>query len=118
MPSKSPLLALSGIATNISLARQFVAGLSFHDFRQDTKTLYAVIRCLEIVSEASRRLPPELLARHPEIPWVQIARAGNVYRHEYDGVREAMIWKTIHGALDALEVVVREELSRLSESRD
>jgi uncharacterized protein with HEPN domain len=41
-----------------------------------------VTRCLEIISEASRRLPESLKARHPEIPWKQIAGAGNVYRHD------------------------------------
>jgi uncharacterized protein with HEPN domain len=42
---------------------------------------YAVIRSLEIISEASRRLSDELKARHPGIPWREMAAAGNFYRH-------------------------------------
>lgn len=105
------------MAANIDLAKEFVKGLSFEEFSVDTKTLYAVIRCLEIISEASRRLPSELLQRHPDIPWIQIARAGNIYRHEYNDVREKMIWTTIHGSLDPLEAVVRQELARLNDGQ-
>ena len=54
-------------------------------FAADRETVYAVVRALEIVSEASRRLPPEIKSHHPEIDWVAVAAAGNVYRHEYDG---------------------------------
>jgi uncharacterized protein with HEPN domain len=52
----------------------------------DQKTVCAVVRGLEIISEASRRLPDDLKAGHPGIDWVAIAAAGNVYRHEYEGV--------------------------------
>lgn len=113
MPSKSPILALSGIATNIELARKFVEGMTFEEFKIDPKTLYAVIRCLEIISEASRRLPAELLQRHPDIPWVQIARAGNIYRHEYKDVREKIIWHTVQRSLGPLLIVVENELAAL-----
>jgi len=52
---------------------------TFQAFRAERKTVYAVVRALEIISEASRRLPDELLRRHPEIDWAAIAAAGNVY---------------------------------------
>jgi len=42
-----------------------------------------VTRCLEVISEASRRLSDELKARHLGIPWKQMAGAGNIYRHDY-----------------------------------
>jgi len=41
-----------------------------HDFAADRKTVYAVVRALEIISEASRRLPAELEDSHPEIDCV------------------------------------------------
>ncbi|EJW13461.1 Uncharacterized protein DUF86 [Rhodovulum sp. PH10] len=89
--------------------------MSFAEFKADQKTMYAVIRCLEIISEASRRLPAEMKQRHDHIPWAQIAGSGNIYRHEYDGVRETMIWQTVHGGLGPLETVVEAELARLGE---
>src|SRR5215207_4329882 len=56
------------------------------------RTIYAVTRCLEIISEASRRLPEELKARHPSIAWKQMAGAGNVYRHDYEDVAARYVW--------------------------
>lgn len=74
--------------------------------------MYAVVRALEIISEASRRLPSEFLDRHPQIDWVAVA-AGNIYRHEYDAVDEAMIWHTIRHSLATLREAAATEFHRL-----
>lgn len=78
-------------------------------FLQDQRTQYAVTRCLEIVSEATRRLPPDLKARHTEVPWDRIAGAGNVFRHDYEDVLPRLLWNTIAQHLDQLENAVRRE---------
>ena len=113
MPSKNPEVPLRDILDNIRLARSFVEGFNLRKFRTDTRTIYAVIRCLEIISEASRRLPANLKSRHPDIPWKDIAGAGNVYRHDYEEISTVMIWNTVKALPDLLEVV-EEELLRLS----
>ncbi|UWU69698.1 DUF86 domain-containing protein [Bradyrhizobium sp. NC92] len=63
------------------------------------RAVYAVTRCLEIISEASRRLPEELKARHPAIAWRQMAAAGNVYRDNYEDVAANLVWETVQQAL-------------------
>src|SRR5258708_17672105 len=84
MPSKSVDTALRDILHHIDLAAKFSAGFNRASFKLDIKTVYAVTRCLEIISEASRRLPDKIKARHPAIGWKQMAGAGNVYRHDYE----------------------------------
>jgi uncharacterized protein with HEPN domain len=79
MPSKSPLAALRDILHHIELAERFVMGFDETAFLADERTVYAVTRCLEVISEASRRLPAGQKARYPSIPWKNIAGAGNVY---------------------------------------
>ena len=79
-------------------------------FPADDKTFYAATRCLEIISEASRRLPPAFKERFPEIPWKDVAGSGNIYRHNYESVQELRVWKTIHEALPQLRAVVDAEL--------
>lgn len=72
MRSKNPAQRLRDIADNIDAIEAFTAQMDFAAFAADRKTVYAVVRALEIVSEASRRLPTELkdhasgnrLARH------------------------------------------------------
>ena len=113
MPSKNPAQRLSDIIDNVDAIASFTAGLDFQVFRVERKTVYAVVRALEIISEASRRLPDKLLHRHPEIDWAAIAAAGNVYRHEYEAVDEALIWHTIQHDLAALRSVAEKELLRL-----
>ena len=104
---------LVDIRDNVELARSFVAGMSYEAFAADRRTVYAVIRALEIISEAVRRLPQEVCDRHEAIPWQDIRGAGNVYRHDYEDVLDARLWATVQGALDPLDHSVRAELARL-----
>jgi uncharacterized protein with HEPN domain len=69
MLSKAARAALLDIEHHIALAAEFVTGIDLVQFERDRRTSYAVIRCLEIISEASRRLPDDLKARHPGIAW-------------------------------------------------
>ncbi|HEV8678361.1 MAG TPA: HepT-like ribonuclease domain-containing protein [Stellaceae bacterium] len=113
--SKSLRGPLLDIVENIHLAMEFVRGLDYRAFYEDRRTVYAVIRCLEIISEASRRLPEELKARHTQIPWRDIAAAGNIYRHEYEDVQEQRVWRTVNDHLMPLLRAVEGELSKLPE---
>jgi uncharacterized protein with HEPN domain len=113
MRSSSPFGALTDIKDNIGLARSFVTGFSFSSFQADRRTVYAVTRCLEIISEASRRLPIELKKRNPQVPWAEIAGAGSVYRHAYELVRDDVVWQTVEHSFDPLLTAVERELSRL-----
>jgi uncharacterized protein with HEPN domain len=117
MPSKSsnPKAALLHIRDNITLAFTFVEGFDYDRFRDDQLVFYGVTRALEIISEASRRLPAALKARHPEIPWVDVAGAGSVYRHDYEDVRRREVWITVQKHLPALLAVVERELSQLGD---
>ena len=83
---------LNDIRHHISMAEGFVAGMSDEAFKDDSLHLDAVIRCLEIISEASRRLPDEVKARHPSVAWKNMAGAGNVYRHDYEDVAASFVW--------------------------
>ena len=102
MPSKQDDIALRDILHHIELATVFVAGADRDAFINDSKTVYAVTRCLEIISEASRRLPQSLKERHPGIAWKQMAGAGNVYRHDYEDVAARYVWKTVNESLPPL----------------
>ena len=95
MPSRSFDTALRDILHHIELAANFSAGFDRAAFKRDVKAVYGVTRCLEIISEASRRLPDDLKARHPAIGWKQMAGAGNVYRHDYEDVAAEFVWETV-----------------------
>ena len=115
MPSEPPPFArwLNDILQNIVFAQSFVGSLQCSAFCADTLRVYGVTRCLEIISEASRRLPDDLKARHPSIAWKEMAGAGSVYRHDYEEVDADEVWVTVQDHLPPLRTVVEHELGLL-----
>jgi uncharacterized protein with HEPN domain len=85
--------------------------MNYDALRDDLRATYAITRCLEIISEASRRLPDELKARHPSIAWRDMAAAGNVCRHEYEDVAVREVWDTLSHHLLPLRAVIEQELA-------
>jgi uncharacterized protein with HEPN domain len=102
------------MAHHIDLAASFAVGFDFERFCDDPRTVYAVTRCLEIISEASRRLPDDLKARHPAIAWKQMAAAGNIYRHDYEDVAASYVWVTLQNHLPPLRAAIDQELAALN----
>jgi uncharacterized protein with HEPN domain len=118
VPSRDPRQRLQDILVNGAAAREFIAGMDLSAFAADRKAIYAVVRALEIISEASRRLPEEMRNRHQEVDWQAVAAAGNIYRHEYDVVHAAIVWQTVFVELPTLEAAVRVEIDRLDKGPD
>ena len=117
MPSKSarPTAYLFHIRDNITLAASFVAGFGYEAFRDNQLVFCAVTWALEIISEASRRLPAEMKKRHPHIPWTDVAGAGSVYRHDFEDVRNARSGTPCTIICPPLLAVVEHELRELGE---
>jgi uncharacterized protein with HEPN domain len=95
-PTQKEMLAWLAIEDNAKLALSFVAGMTLEQFSGDRRTFYAVTRCLEIISEAARRLRGVQQEQHPHLEWRQIEDAGNVFRHVYQSVAESRVWMTVH----------------------
>lgn len=110
MPSDADEGVLLDILRHIDLALRFTRGQTAETFQNDELHLYAVTRCLEVISEASRRLSGQLKARHPTIAWKEMAGAGNVYRHDYQDVAALRIWDAVQIALPTLRDAIEQEL--------
>lgn len=110
MRSNAERNALRDILHQIELAQAFTRDLDEESFCADVMRVYAVTRCLEIISEASRPLSDSLKTRHPEIAWRDIAGAGNVYRHDYQDVAAPRVWDTVQLALPPLQAAIEQEL--------
>ena len=72
-----------------------------------------VERAVQIIAEAVRALPPEIIARYPEIEWAKIAGIGNVLRHEYERVDPETMWDIPTVKPPRLEQVVLRMLAEL-----
>jgi len=65
------------------------------NFARIKKTVSAVIRCLEVIGEATKKLPLEFRLKYPDIPWKQMAGMRDKLIHEYFGVDREMIWQVV-----------------------
>lgn len=97
---------LNDIIESIEDIWSFTEGMSIEDLESDKKTLYAVIRCLEITGEAVKKIPKNVREKYPEIPWKEIGGMRDKLIHEYFGVDIETIWDTIHGDLTPLKELI------------
>jgi uncharacterized protein with HEPN domain len=68
----------------------------------DEKTVDAVIRNFQVIGDAARRVPAEVRAAHPEIPWSPMEKMRHVVVHDYDRVDLTIVWHTIQNDLPPL----------------
>jgi uncharacterized protein with HEPN domain len=69
--------------------------MGWEEFQADLRTQFATARAIEIIGEAARRVPDEVQARYPAIPWRQIIGMRNVLAHNYDGADPRIIFDTV-----------------------
>ena len=93
---------LDDIQRSMELALSFTTDMSLADFRDDEKTQYAVIRCLEVIGEAAKRIPEEFRQGHPDIPWKSMAGMRDRLIHGYDVVDSEIVWVTVRDTIPAI----------------
>jgi|SRR3954447_5160765 uncharacterized protein with HEPN domain len=98
--------ALTEILNEIDWIGAVTAGKKLDDFAGDRATRYIVERSIEIIAEASRRIPEELKALRPEIDWRAIAGIGNILRHEYHAISSKIVWEVVSSDLSELKVAI------------
>jgi len=93
---------LQDIVTAVKEVTEWTDGLSFQQFTQDRKTVNAVIRSLEVIGEAAKRIPDDLRAKAPDIPWKYMSGMRDKLIHEYFGVDLSIVWTVVKDELPPL----------------
>lgn len=84
------------------LAMAYVKGVSEERFIADTQLQDSVIRRIEILGEAARRVSPETQMAHSNIPWREMIGMRNMMIHDYDDVDLHVVWQTVRQDLPRL----------------
>jgi len=106
---------LNDIIEAMEKAEAFSRDMSQEDFLTDEKTIYATVRAIEIVGEASKNIPKHVREKYPDLPWRQMSGMRDKLIHAYFGVDAAVIWKTVKEDIPKIKIsldrVIREMTS-------
>lgn len=110
-------LFIKDIIENMEKAEAFVGSMTYEDFSVDSKTSYAVVRCLEIIGEASKNIPQGIRRKYPEIPWKKMAGMRDKIIHFYFGVKFKTVWNTVKNEIPRLKPLIKKVFEDLKEKQ-
>ncbi len=96
-------LYMDDILESCRKIRQFTAGVSFQEFKQNIMMQDAVMRNFEIIGEAVNHLPDEIKSLYHDIALAEIVGFRNVLAHGYFAIKSEIVWSAIEQGLPDLE---------------
>ena len=106
--SKRPVgFLVEDIWEAVERVERYIGDITLKTFLEDSKTTDAVVRNLEIIGEAARRLPDDFKVKHSEVEWVKIVGLRHRIVHEYFGVDLDIVWQILKNDLPAFKEKLR-----------
>ena len=104
---------IDDVVKSSNLIAKYIDGKSEQEFNDSEELQDAVIRRLEIIGEAIKRLPMEFREQHSEIEWKKATGLRDILIHHYDEVETKQIWFTITEIMPAFTSQIEELLAQL-----
>jgi len=105
--SRDPRVYLEDVLESIRRIDTYVTGLDQETLAADELRLDAVVRNLEVIGEAVKQLPEEMIRQEPHIEWRKIAGLRDILIHHYFGIDVGIIWDVVQNKLPDLERQIR-----------
>jgi uncharacterized protein with HEPN domain len=110
---KNPIIYLEHILDCINKIESYAGNLSEDDFLKNTLVQDAVIRNLEIIGEATKKLDESIRLKYPEIEWKKIAGMRDKLIHDYIGVDLWAVWGVVENILPSFALQLQAIITEL-----
>ncbi len=107
-------LYVKDILEAMEKAEGFIGAMSQQDFLLDAKTNFAVVRCLEIIGEATKNIPDAIREKYKDIPWRDMAGMRDKVSHFYFGTDFNKVWLAVKKNIPILKPRIKQVLADLS----
>jgi len=109
-------LYIKDVLENIEKAEMFVEGITLEEFKNDEKTNYAIVRCIEIIGEATKQIPMEMRQKYSGIPWRDMAGMRDKLIHFYFGLNAEKVWLVIKEDIPHIKPLLERMLADLEDA--
>lgn len=116
--SRDYRLYLADIIQGCDRIVEYVDGHTFESFSEDNMTIDAVARNLEIIGEAAKNIPAEILAARPEVVWSDVAKFRDVIAHQYFRVKLTVVWDAISNEIGGIRTAASKIIENLPTYED
>lgn len=106
MSAKGDATYLGHVRESIAAIESFLADVDEREFYKSRLLQSAVVREIEIIGEAVKRLSPQFRQAHPTIPWSRIAKMRDKLIHHYFGVDLPVVWETSQKSIPELKALI------------
>lgn len=103
---------IEDILDAMNKAEILLDGVSYEQFVADFRVNFAVVRALEIVGEATKRLPVTVRERYPNVPWRNMAGMRDRIIHGYDSVNLRIVWDVVKTDIPILKPKIQNILDQ------
>ncbi len=113
MSERSVHILVADMLEAVERIRIYTEGMTFDQFLQDHKTSDAVLRNLQVLGEAAKRVPESVRTLAPEIEWERIIRSRHIVVHDYFGIDYGIVWRIAQVHLPPLQTALTTLQTRL-----
>ncbi|MGB7413139.1 MAG: DUF86 domain-containing protein [Thermosynechococcaceae cyanobacterium] len=111
--SRSVQLYLEDICTSCIKVQRYTLNMTFEDFIEDERTYDAVVRNLQIIGEAVKKIPSDIREQYPNVEWRKIAGLRDILAHAYFGLEDETLWDVVQNKvpelLEQVQLVIQEQ---------
>ncbi|MGD0282344.1 MAG: DUF86 domain-containing protein [Dissulfurispiraceae bacterium] len=106
-------LYIDDILTAMGNAEKFIGTMSYEDFFLDQKTMFAVVRCIEIIGEATKNVTDDIREKYKEVPWRDMAGMRDKVSHSYFEIDFEKVWLVVKKNIPHLKPLLKQILTEV-----